>query len=231
MVDTHGTTDDRSSHQHLAGRLAFWQRHPGFHGSAVRLVTSSVGSWQATSHCAAPRLWILLCGHLRTFAWTRSSLAEVAARSSADCFFVAAAVPLQIEATVRTGFWSPPAPSTAAARISNDAADALMAASSAAFAGRLAYAVINRSGAFDRATAGLPVMWHVAWAVARWAARTHAMAIDPSAVLVRTRPDVLLRAPVGLAGLQRYFRHGRHGTHLFLNQDVREGLHWWAQSE
>ena len=222
--------NDRTAHQRLAGRLAFWQRHPGFRGSAVRLVASTAGSWHATPHCATPRLWILLCGHLRTFAWTRSSLAEIAARSSADCYFVAAAVPLQIEATLRTGFWSPVAPSSAVGT-SNDAAEALMAASSAAFAGRLAYAVINRSGAYDRATAGLPLMWHVAWAVARWAAGTHAMAIDPSAVVVRTRPDVLLRAPIGLTGLQRYFRHGRDGAHLFLSQDVREGLHWWAQSE
>lgn len=209
-----------------------WANHPGFIG-AVRVVNASQGQWMPTQQCPTPRLWIFLSGHYRTFSWTRAALAEVAAISSENCYFVAAAVPRHIEAEQRTGKWSP-VPGGVWPQIAshNDAAAVLMAESSVAFGGRLAYAVLDRTGAYDRLPAGLAVLWHAVWAVARWVASTRSfLPIDPSAVVVRTRPDVLLRAPFAVAPLQRHFKAAHHGMHLILNQDVREAHHWWAQSE
>ena len=223
-------------HAHEATALSrqissLWRNHLAGQGT-VRTISASFGTWSPTRTCPTPRLWVFLCGHYRTFTWTRNLLATVANLSSNDCFFVVAAVPLQIEAIHRTGYWTPRAgklwPLVAK---SNDGAGELMSSSVATFGGRLAYVVLNRSGIFDRLPAGLSVMWHAVWALARRTAVCHRMMIDASSVVMRTRPDVLLRGLFKLERLQQYHRWGRHGDHLFLNQDVREGAHWWAQSD
>ena len=84
-----------------------WDDHHPAGKGTVRLVSTMFGAWKPTAACPTPRLWILLCGHYRTFSWARSSLAEVANLSSADCYFIFAAIPLQIESVARTGSWSP----------------------------------------------------------------------------------------------------------------------------
>ena len=206
-----------------------WSNH-ALHKGTITVVSAHPGTWKPRQGCSTPRLWILLCGHYRTFTWTRAALAEVANLSAAGCYMVVAAVPAQVEATQRTGYWSP-LPGALGLSSRGEAAPALMAESTAAFGGRLAHVVINRTGDYDRVPAGLAVGWHAAWAVARWAACHHRMNIDPASVLVRTRPDVLLRSPFSITALQRYFRHGEHGAHLTLGQDVREGYHWFAQSD
>ena len=85
----------------------------------------------------------------------------------------------------------------------------------------LAYAVVQRSGHVSRYPGCLFLYWHGMWAVAKWAARHHGYTLEDSAVVVRTRPDVLLTKPVDIRGLRRYFAFGDHGRHLALGQAVK----------
>lgn len=198
---------------------------------SVTIANASAGAFTPTDHCPTPRLWVLLVGHYRSFSWTRGPLAEVLNASVGSCYFVAAATPIEIDAVHRTGWWSPNNDSNWKVLASrNEAADALMAASTVAFGGRLAHVAIQRNGSFDRIFYGLAVGWHAAWAVACWAAQAHGVTIDPTSVVLRTRPDVLLRTAFSIDGLQQYIRHGRHGRHLMLTNDVAENtMHWLAQ--
>ena len=211
-----------------------WDDHHPAGKGTVRLVSTMFGAWKPTAACPTPRLWILLCGHYRTFSWARSSLAEVANLSSADCYFIFAAIPLQIESVARTGSWSPVA-GTLWQRLAKSIDDVhpLLDESMSVFNGRMAVAVLNRTDELDkRPGPAKAVLWHAAWALARVCAQQHNWgAIDPSTVVVRTRPDVVLRAPFAIDRFQRYARLGRYGRHLMLNQDIREGDHWWAQSD
>ena len=92
------------------GIAATWSKalYRDWNGS-VHVQNVSFGSWAPRPDCPTPRLWVLLTGHTRTFAWTRDALAEVANLSSLDCYFVVAAVPAELDASVPTGFWSPQA--------------------------------------------------------------------------------------------------------------------------
>jgi len=211
-----------------------WDDHHPAGKGTVRLVSTTFGAWKPTAACPTPRLWILLCGHYRTFSWARSSLAEVANLSSADCYFIFAAIPLQIESVARTGSWSPVA-GTLWQRLAKSIDDVhpLLDESMPVFNGRMAVAVLNRTDELDkRPGPAKAVLWHAAWALARVCAQQHNWgAIDPSTVVVRTRPDVVLRAPFAIDRFRRYARLGRYGRHLMLNQDIREGDHWWAQSD
>ena len=69
------------NHSRLASSLAnhlssVWHQHPGFSGD-VHLADASAGTWVRTAACPAPRLWVFLSGHYRTFSWTRATLAVV----------------------------------------------------------------------------------------------------------------------------------------------------------
>lgn len=61
----------------FAQRLGRWASANG----SVEVVGRSGGTWRRSEGCAAPRLWLFLYGHYRTFYWTQRHL-EAMARSS-----------------------------------------------------------------------------------------------------------------------------------------------------
>ena len=77
-----------------------------------------------------------------------------------------------------------------------------------------------------RDAACLPFAWHGVWALAEWAAKHHGFTPDPSAVVLRTRPDVLLSTPLDIRALRAYFADGEHGRHLALGQSVPGRFSW-----
>ena len=80
------------------GRAELQSEFDAVYGArAINITAASPGTWSPTADCAAPRLWILLYGHVRTFPWTQANLGEVATRSSGGCFIVAALVPEEID--------------------------------------------------------------------------------------------------------------------------------------
>ena len=199
-----------------------------------------------------PRLVLLLSGHFRTFSWTAPLLAEVMERSSEGCWFAAAALPTDIDGMVqhfppwvhseykgvepvRSGYaqlWErlgslPGRTESLPGRM----AYYTQRVADTAFGGKLAFAILRRGGDLDRWPGALAVGWHASWAVALLAADAHGWQLPPDTVVVRARPDVLLRTPFAIDGLRRYFRHGRHGRHLMLSTDSKEGAHWYAQSD
>lgn len=85
----------------------------------------------------------------------------------------------------------------------------------------LAYAVVHRVGNIARYPACLPFYWHGAYALSEWVSEQHGFRPNPSAVVIRTRPDVLLLYPIRIGALRRYFETGLHGGHLMLGQAVK----------
>eukprot|EP00756_Hemistasia_phaeocysticola_P028557 Hpha_TRINITY_DN1617_c0_g1::TRINITY_DN1617_c0_g1_i1::g.48721::m.48721 len=51
---------------------------------------TSNGTWHPTPDCPAPRVVLVLYGHVRSFVYTRQALARMAQASSADCAFTIA---------------------------------------------------------------------------------------------------------------------------------------------
>ena len=214
-----------------------WERHPHVENGNVTIIRASAGQWVPRSACRGPRVWLFLVGHYRTFSWTRDLLASTMNFSSANCYFVCALVPQQIEPrSVQNKHWSVRPHVWKNLSTNFDGAAELMTESAKAFRGQLAFAVVHRTGKYDQMPVAHIVSWHGVWAVARWAAHTHGFSIDPAAVVVRTRPDVLLRTPFAIGWLQHYFRETPRGRHLMIGQDVRAwafrlGSHWTAQSD
>lgn len=223
-----------------------WRTSPILEGKS-HVVDASAGSWMARPSCKAPKLIALLSGHFRTFSYTREILAQTLDQSSDRCYFVAAAVSTDIDGTQHMPWVAAEYRGADASRSSyTDLWKALAGVDGShhgvpyhmrqsarlAFGSRLAFAVLRRSGDHDRWPGGLAVGWHAAWAVLLWAARHHKLRIPSDAVIVRTRPDVLLRTPFEIESLRHYFRRGgAHGRHLMLDADVKEGAHWYAQSD
>ena len=80
----------------LDARVRAWDRRFSDPSAAVELVATYAGQWRTSAGCKAPRLWVLLSGHYRTFHWTQGGIADMAALSSGGCYMVAAAVPEDI---------------------------------------------------------------------------------------------------------------------------------------
>lgn len=225
-------------------------QHPVLDGQ-LHLVNTSAGKWHTTPGCSQPQLLLLLSGHYRTFSWTAPLLEETMRLSSNGCSFAAAALPIEIDGVpgspqympwvnheysgpepVRSSYsvlWAKlnPGPESLSGRM----AWYVRQVSDRVFNSRLAFAVMRRVGDYDRWPGALAVGWHTSWAVAMWAAKHHGWRLAADVVIVRARPDVLLRTPFAIGGLQRYFRFGPLGEHLMLSANVKEGAHWYAQSD
>ena len=80
------------------------------------------------------------------------------------------------------------------------------------FGGKMAYIVIQRAGEARLYPLGLPVMWHLVWAVAEWSGLRNGFTSKAHAVVIRTRPDVIFTVPFSLRPLQHYFARGAHGA-------------------
>ena len=86
----------------------------------------------------------------------------------------------------------------------------------------MAYIVIQRAGEARLYPLGLPVMWHLVWAVAEWSGLRNGFTSKAHAVVIRTRPDVIFTVPFSLRPLQHYFARGAHGAHLTLVQNSED---------
>ena len=197
-------------------------------GHEMRPQHSSVRSQE----CASPRLWLVLAGHYRTFLWTQHDMAEVARRSSNECFFAVAAVPDELCVLNASQ------PSLCAAKpgdeplkwdlVSRSHSGAvpglLNAASRGAFRGRLAYVVLRRRGKLDEYPQGQWFLWRAAWELLKLAVEHSPLAgslqPQPASVVIRTRPDVLYTSAFDLERLSDYFDRGPRGRHLILGQNT-----------
>ena len=221
---------------------ATWADHAIAGRNNVTVVVASPGAivppMPHHHHCSSPSLYIFLVGHLRTFAWTHAFFAQVAQLSAPSCSFIAACVPDVIDASAAT--YTPGAlgrvdnaglkQSLGTLAFGDSAASLVRHVAHTTFrrpgAPLFAYAVVSRVGFIDRYPACLPFGWHAVWALAEWAANHHGFTPDPSAVVLRTRPDVLLSTPLDIRGLRAYFSHGEHGRHLALGQSVHGRYSW-----
>ena len=103
----------------------------------------------------------------------------------------------------------------------NDVQGPLDLAAKTTFQGRLAYAVIRRSGMFADYPQGLPPMWHLVWAVAEWSSRRNGFTTAPYTVVIRTRPDAIFSVRFLLDPLSRFFANGGlHARHVLLVQNL-----------
>ena len=214
-----------------------WKSHAVAGANVVEVVAMSLGQWEPRPGCSSPRLWIFLGGHFRTFMFTRRVMAELIRNSSSNCYLVAAITPETIDVPDdELRGWNP--------RIGweqfadkFDSVPTLLKEASKTFDGRLAYAVVKRAGAVGAYPGCLPFYWHGVWAVATAAAKAHKIVIDPNAVVLRTRPDVLLSRQLDLDRLYSYFASGARGRHLMLGQDKKGagkngmGGTWVAQAD
>ena len=181
---------------------ATWASHPVTGQATIRVLAASAGL--PPPRCSRPHLVVLLAGHHRTFGHAAATWAAAAEASAPGCHLVAALLPdvydvPDVERRVwRKNDWRPgPRALGIAASVAT--------AQREAFSGRLAYAVVKRSGLIDKFPACLAFYWHGAFALASWAARVHGLAMDDAAIVLRSRPDVLLQRPYQLDGLRRFF--------------------------
>ena len=189
-------------------------------------------SMHSSVWCTSPRLWLILAGHYRTFHWTQYKMAEVARRSSSDCFFAVAAVPDELCVQNRTR------PSLCAAKpgdeplswdqvsksLSGAVPGLLSEASHGPFRGRLAYVVLRRRGKLAEYPVGQWFLWRAAWELLKLAVEHSPLARSlvprPESVVMRTRPDVQYTSAFDLERLSHYFERGPRGRHLILGQNT-----------
>jgi hypothetical protein len=209
-----------------------WASHAIVGPNNVTVVEASAGRWFPHGSCASPELWLFLSGHARTFAWTAPFFARFASATASDCAFIVAAVPDELDAPLKDS-----TPGGAYGRVDHAALAsafgpnpevaallqrvAITSLVNRAGAPAVCYAVLRRRGAINNYPAALAFGWHAVWALAQWASWHHGIEPDPSSIVIRTRPDVLLTLPLELASLRRYVAHGRHGRHLMLGQAVK----------
>ena len=216
--------------------------------AGVNVVASFPGTWPPEQlvpgisdfkTCRAPRVWFFLCGHYRSHYITQHSLrimAEATAGSTASsvkklgrssCYMVAALMPDELDHNkklsavgsrgiqrfgqkwdqgLRGSGWNGPLRSS-------------ILLESSALGGRLAYAVVNRSGNANTFAGSFGLYWFGVWKVALWAAQVHNFSIDRHTVVVRTRPDVLFDRPFSINRIEDYFRVGPRGQHLVLGNE------------
>lgn len=216
---------------------AVWRDHAIAGQNSVTVLAASAGkAAAAAAGCNAPTLWLFIAGHMRSFAWTQHHFAKLAHASAGACAYVVALVPEELDAPVEAA--TPGAVGRVDVRGMREAmrqhtglgADATVVqlmrhSAKTTFAKTdappFAYAVVRRSGLISRYPACLPFYWHGVWALASWVSTVHRIRPDPHAVIIRTRPDVLLAQPLQLDALRTYFRDGKHGAHAALGQAVK----------
>ena len=221
-----------SLQQHLS---AVWGHHHIAGENNVSVVAASAGSWWPLRgrQCTSPPLFFYIVGHYRTFAWTQSFYARVATLSGGSCAFVLAFVPDEVDASLelytpgavgrvarkelKTALERSPMGENVVARMRHAAQTTFSTDSAPAFA----YAVVRRSGPVARYPSCLALYWHGVHALARWVADVHGFGLDATAVVVRSRPDVMLTRPIDVGMLRRYYAFGLHGRHLALGQAVK----------
>ena len=227
-------------HRHSSGPIpqlqrhlnAAWASHAIIGSNNVTVVVASAGRWFPHGSCASPQLWLFLSGHARTFAWTAPFFARFASATASNCTFIVAAVPDELDAPLKDS-----TPGGAYGRVDHAALASAFGpnpevpalfqrvASTSLVnhvgAPAVCYAVLRRRGAINLYPAALAFGWHAVWALAQWASWHHGIVPDPSSIVIRTRPDVLLTLPLELASLRRYVAHGTHGRHLMLGQAVK----------
>ena len=215
---------------------ATWSDHAVAGTNIVSVVDASAGSWEPRAGCSTPSLLIFLVGHYRTFSWTQHHFAAVAEASG--CAFIAAFMPEEVDASVDAT--TPGALGRVDPRLTRElqhlhpaghnnsiaptSVSALLRHASAHTFSRgvgFAYATVQRVGAVARYPACLSLYWQGVFALMQWSARAHALKLDDTAVIIRTRPDVLLTRPVIYAPLRAYFANGTHGRHMALGQYVK----------
>jgi hypothetical protein len=192
--------------------------------ASVKVVASSPGSWSPSIGCASPRLFIFLYGHYRAMWTTERYFKEMGSRSTnGDCFLVSFAGPpevdsrkdnLNIYTTVHKKSWPREKPLPSA----STGVPALLAESS--LGGHIAYAVLQRTGVLTGLPMCLALYWHSVWAVTEASAAYNGFPISPEAVVLRTRPDVLLRAPQSLGQFTHYVERGKRGRHVVLGNEM-----------
>ena len=193
---------------------ATWGDHPIAGRNHVRVVAANAGLWAPTQACATPALWILLVGHYRTFSWTRDAWRRMATQSASGCSMAVAFMPEVVDVPdAERRWWRKHDVGWRQIASARDGVPALLADAQQAFP-NLAYVVVHRIGAVNGFPACLALYWHGAWAATRWVARTHGLAIDPSSVVLRARPDVILPSALSLGRLRTYFAAGQRGRHL-----------------
>ena len=164
---------------------------------SVQLVASSRGKFRPSKECPTPRLLVHLCGHMRGMEFSRASLLE-ALRRSTDCFFVSVVTPSTLHwdtchncsawehSNMRKKHHRPELMMNSSRGFKS--VPALLAEIEADFNGRLAYAVVNRHGALEHYGPCFSFYWAAVHMVAEWALD---VAIDPTALVMRTRPNAV----------------------------------------
>ena len=192
--------------------------------SSIQVKAASPGVWSPQGTCTTPHLYILLYGHYRSL-WTTEAYFEAFAGASVrgNCYFVIYVGPPEIDS--RKDNWNlymtniqkrgwPKEKTMPSAR---NAAHFLLAESSI---DHLAYSVLDRTGHISHLPFCLALFWHSAWEVMKMSALYHKFEINRNAIVVRTRPDILLRTPYSLQNFSSYVRHGSRGQHIVLGNEM-----------
>ena len=209
-------------------------------GTGVNVIAASPGTWPPpppSPSCAAPKVWFFLCGHYRSHSVTQHSLKAMAEATAAGatsgqrsfCYMAAALMPDELDHSkllsavgskgiqrfgqkwdvgIRRSGWG-------------GSLRASYLLQQSVLGGRLAYAVVNRSGDANTYAGSFGLYWFGVWKVATWAASVHGFPIDGHTVVVRTRPDVMLDQPFSIHRAEEYFRSGPRGRHLVLGNEDR----------
>ena len=215
-------------HRTLQHRLsAVWSHHAIAGANNVTLIDASHGILH-NKQCSTPSLFIWIAGHYRTFAWTQHHLAAVAGASS-SCAFVAAFMPDEVDAekeySTPGAFGRVDGHKLRNALNATSISSLLRHAAATTFAKRnlpFAFAIVQRHGSVARYPGALCLGWHGVYVLTSWAAQAHSLHLGDSAVVVRTRPDVLLTRPMQIDGLMKYFAEGGEmARHVALGNYVK----------
>jgi hypothetical protein len=185
--------------------------HPGrWLPSPQQLQDGEASATGERSPCSSPALWVYVYGQYRTFDQTRASLAQAVRLTAGACAFVcgvAAEEPGGSPGDHPQGHSQPAAGSVAAALAAlvqpnartpsggggknsdgNDGVDD--GDGEGLFGGRFAYAVVRRSGRYDRAVSlsgALDFWWYSVWLLGELASGLHGFEPNPNALVLRTR--------------------------------------------
>ena len=198
--------------------------------SAV-IVNASRGAFNPTAACPSPTLHLFLVGHFRTM-WFAAPGFKTFPRADA-CHFVTVVAPpgAEVDAFDGNGDAASLRKYDGAAKrwaaLSWNATDAgrdvpaLLGDLQEAFDGRLAYVVAERRGLIARSGKCFLFYWAACYMALEWA--LGGVAVDPAAVVVRTRPEMDFRWYFG--SLERFRWYGASGTprsrHLILGQELK----------
>jgi hypothetical protein len=145
----------------------------------VFLAATSPGDW-FPEVCSSPSFWIYLYGQYRTFDITKRNLAIVANKTAGRCFFISAVTD---EAQGYNGGNKDKVKQVSVL-------ESLERARVELFGGNMAYAVVRRTGCYDRSVAlqgALDFWWYSVFLLSEMAASFHRFKPNPSALVLRTR--------------------------------------------